>query len=879
MLACGVGTVLSFWRGWVTYEHFPYVGNETLYMDYQFEYEISSYASSLVNTLIYENMEQKYIEEVLDAQMQNAYLAWKEAKGNLVFEKRGWNIVESYYTDQFYEEQDQVQIYEEYTGGESSTSVALTSPKETDSSVFTYKAFETAYPNLREDLKSCMEENLKAEYESSKRQLQKTDSSVKVEVVKATQKKKADEMIKTYQSYPIHLLYQDGKEEVKIGEEDPDTVSYFGNQGEYASEGSTANEWQYSYLDMSHISLSLDRNSEDFYELSNYQRQANDVYKIYDQWKKQEVQNVLASYQIGIGIDADMITQQEASFNETKEASKQILFNCAMMIAVALVAFIYLIAVAGKRVSDNEVHLNLLDSIWSEVQWIAVFSLTVAGVCGFAVTGPSYYYEEGILASTRNPFLDLFGHPKADIMIAVGTVLVVMGIMALILSQVRLLKARKWWNGFICIRIIKWIWKKVTNICGTIWRGGRLMNRMAVIAVVVPIISGTWIGIPFMIAGLLYLVYRYVPDFEKLQKGVKRIKEGDLAYQIPIEHESVIKEVAEDVNRISEGLKGAISSELRSERMKAELISNVSHDIKTPLTSIITYVDLLKQEDIQNDTAKDYIAVIDKKAQRLKVLTEDLFEAAKASSGDMPVNWEKVNVQSLVHQALGEFGDKLEYAELTLRLTMPEEPISILADGRLMWRVLSNTLSNVVKYAQKGSRVYLDVIEEADTSKVCFVLKNISEYELNISAEELMERFTRGDESRSTEGSGLGLNIANSLVELQKGEFAIHIDGDLFKVIVKMPKYQGQTKQAEQRAEEQQVAPEKKNSFNHGISLRKKAFTEQPVDEEEQVQETLAEEAAVPEEEQVQETLMEEEPLQGTVVEEQEKNSEGEQEK
>ena len=216
------------------------------------------------------------------------------------------------------------------------------------------------------------------------------------------------------------------------------------------------------------------------------------------------------------------------------------------------------------------------------------------------------------------------------------------------------------------------------------------------------------------------------------------------------------------------------------------MISNVSHDLKTPLTSIVTYVDLLKQEEMENETAKDYIEVIDRKAKRLTVLTNDLFEAAKASSGNMPVNIETVDLNALVRQALGEFDEKLEQAELNVRLSLPVEPSYIKADGRLTWRVIDNLLNNVVKYGQTGSRVYIEVKDCDNTFS--FTIKNISAYELNIPADELMERFKRGDESRNSEGSGLGLNIANSLIDLQHGSFRVSIDGDLFKAEFELPK-------------------------------------------------------------------------------------------
>jgi signal transduction histidine kinase len=222
-----------------------------------------------------------------------------------------------------------------------------------------------------------------------------------------------------------------------------------------------------------------------------------------------------------------------------------------------------------------------------------------------------------------------------------------------------------------------------------------------------------------------------------------------------------------------------VERRLKSERLRTELIVNVSHDLRTPLTSVITYADLLCQEDIQNENARRYIDVIAQKAGRLKTLTDDLFEAAKAASGNVAVHWEAVDLGALVTQGLGELDDRVEASGLDFRVRLPEAPLAARADGRLLWRALENLLSNVFKYALPGSRVYLDVFPEGDWA--CVELKNISAQELNIPADELLERLTRGDASRHSEGSGLGLDIARSLMRCQQGDLTLQIDGDLFK--------------------------------------------------------------------------------------------------
>ena len=221
--------------------------------------------------------------------------------------------------------------------------------------------------------------------------------------------------------------------------------------------------------------------------------------------------------------------------------------------------------------------------------------------------------------------------------------------------------------------------------------------------------------------------------------------------------------------------------------MKTDLITNVSHDIKTPLTSIINYIDLLKHLEIKEEPAKGYIDILDNKAHRLKQLTDDLVEASKISSGNITLNMEKINLTELVNQGIGEFSDKLEDSELEVVFTGTEKPAYIYADSRHMWRVLENLLNNICKYALTGTRVYIEIQNEEEI--VSLSVKNISRQQMNISPDELTERFIRGDSARSTEGSGLGLSIAKNLIRAQKGEFNIYLDGDLFKVVLKFAGY------------------------------------------------------------------------------------------
>ena len=278
-----------------------------------------------------------------------------------------------------------------------------------------------------------------------------------------------------------------------------------------------------------------------------------------------------------------------------------------------------------------------------------------------------------------------------------------------------------------------------------------------------------------------YRLKKYILAQEKIKNALKDIYEGKNDIKLnENELTGVLKEMSIYVNDIASGFSNAISESLKSERLKTELITNVSHDIKTPLTSIINYVDLLKKEDIKNEKVKEYIDILDKKSQRLKKLTEDLIEASKVSSGNVKLNLEDINVKELLNQTIGEFKDKFEEKELQVETKLPEKEIKIKADSRYLYRIIENLFSNITKYAQENSRVYIDVEEKDKNIKIS--IKNISKEKLNISSDELMQRFVRGDKSRYTEGSGLGLSIAKSLTELQGGKFNIIIDGDLFKV-------------------------------------------------------------------------------------------------
>ncbi|WP_308423021.1 HAMP domain-containing sensor histidine kinase [Paenibacillus marchantiophytorum] len=277
--------------------------------------------------------------------------------------------------------------------------------------------------------------------------------------------------------------------------------------------------------------------------------------------------------------------------------------------------------------------------------------------------------------------------------------------------------------------------------------------------------------------------YKRLSLSQQIITGVQQMAAGNLHDVIPVKGRGSMADLAGHLNQMQIGFKTLLDKEMRIERLKTELIANVSHDLKTPLTSIINYVDLLKQKDLPSDTIESYVQVVDRKTQRLKVLIDDLLEASKMSSGAVELHMETVNVSSLLSQALAEFSDKIENSEVSFRVQIEHPQITAALDGRKTWRIFENLLSNALKYAMPHTRVHLNLREDHD--HVVFTIKNVSAYEIDFEVEELFERFKRGDQSRHTEGSGLGLSIAKSIAELQGGDLQIEMDGDLFKVTVR----------------------------------------------------------------------------------------------
>lgn len=581
------------------------------------------------------------------------------------------------------------------------------------------------------------------------------------------------------------------------------------------------------------------------------------------------------------------------------------------LVALAIVfcaALIILCVQTGRlgRADDGSIQLNRFDRVWSEVL-LLLGGGAAGGAVALAVPMYAIWFRiniKGVYTPTH-PSDYVFGPSNTAIWILCISGMAVCILLALLcfVSLVKKLKARMFWEKSFFGGIALSIYRGIAS-------SDKTMVKVMALLIGGMLLSMTWFGAVLVLAAVILCIPRLVRQFTEIRGGVREVKSGNLTYRIPVETDrrgnvGELGRLAADINEISQASNLAVQNELKNQRMKTELISNVSHDLKTPLTSMVSYIDLMKQEGLDSPHAPEYLEILDEKTQRLRVLTEELFEAAKASSGDMPVRMEAIDLGSLISQSLGEMNERLAARKLEILVSnhcaqstpvmntawnpkasrpageecaegnvnvAPFDAASfdvasfdaapfdaadgmtegmragvqaaaagsmdgaavfddgaaagiasagprVMADGQLLWRVLENLLGNVSKYALPGSRVYLDIrrvsrkrssaagtadntgdfaaagttsadsscaaqAEKAANGFVLLQVKNISEEQLNISAEELMERFKRGDASRNTEGSGLGLAIARDLTKLMDGVFEITVDGDLFKASV-----------------------------------------------------------------------------------------------
>ena len=499
------------------------------------------------------------------------------------------------------------------------------------------------------------------------------------------------------------------------------------------------------------------------------------------------------TYPLGTVIRVCVTSEQAAQYQEIWSAQKNTFAHTIYIVltltAAALALFVYLLFVTGRRPEDEEMHLVTLDRLSVEGNVLLFWSvLGLAGGLNIALT------TEIANGSSEMTFLLM---PSVAFLTAAFAFA-----LELTLSLVRIVKNRSFARQCWCVRFVRWcrrgVRESTRKLMHLLTRDYKTRNVLllffgytvvlALLATVFGAEGGSFLAFVLGIAWFLaagYFLARRIHGFERIVDALHRMRGGDMESRLTDMPEGVFAAMAEDINSLGDGMQAAVQNEIRAERMKTELITNVSHDLKTPLTSILSYSDLLCQMELTPEEANDYAKIIHQKGLRLKNLTSDLFEISKVRSGVEQMNCERLDAATLVRQALAE--QEAQNSGLVLKVTLPERELPIWADGRKMSRVLENLIGNCVKYAMKGTRVFVS-LDERD-GKAVFEVKNTANYEMDFAADEITERFVRGDAARSTEGSGLGLAIAKSYTEACGGIFEVEVDGDQFKVRISFPVY------------------------------------------------------------------------------------------
>ncbi|MGN0133746.1 MAG: sensor histidine kinase, partial [Anaerotignum sp.] len=472
----------------------------------------------------------------------------------------------------------------------------------------------------------------------------------------------------------------------------------------------------------------------------------------------------------------------------------------ALSLLGLLACMIYLIRVTGQKEKGGKVQFTVVDRLYNEIHFLLVFLLY--GVAFTVATTLIEIILQGRVVFWNYVFATILG---TLYLVAVAVLL------SYVLSVARQFKDRSFFRN-------TWISASIRRM-SELFTGKTFRGWMVIVMLCYGlgncVIMGMMVMAPYyghpkfsLLAGIglvlfnvlcMYWFIRALRSLKEIMVSVKESSKGNFSYPLDLNKISPsFLNFAEDVANIQVGLKNAVDDAVKGERMKAELITNVSHDLKTPLTSIISYVDLLKKEKLENERASGYVDILHEKSYRLKQLIEDLIEASKASSGNLTVTKMRVDYKQLTLQAMGEMEDKMEAVGLTFKISCAE-PVFIHADGGHMWRILENLFSNVIKYSMPHSRVYVDIFKMDGYG--ILVMKNISAAPIDFDETRLTERFVRGDASRTTEGSGLGLSITQSLAEIQDGTFGIQVDGDLFKAVVSIPLWEAEEEDEEKEEE------------------------------------------------------------------------------
>lgn len=485
---------------------------------------------------------------------------------------------------------------------------------------------------------------------------------------------------------------------------------------------------------------------------------------------------------VKFGYSSDLFEQANTLVTTAYRLRYSIFFIMLIFLALCISLFVYLISAAGHRRGTEKIVETWMDKVPFDLYLCGIFLME--SIFLMVLDEVTYRINQTVLC-----------------VIAVTFILILICMLAVlcVLSFAVRVKKGDWWKNTViykvlhgCKKAVLLFWQNAEMLWKVLFVLGLFIAGEFIVLVwyrthyYIPfiVLFGLWFAEKIVLTAIVLII---VLQMIELREGGRKIAAGDLSYQIDTGKMLwEFKQHGDNLNSIGNGMSRAVDERLKSERFKTELITNVSHDIKTPLTSIINYVDLLEKEELNNEQADEYLEVLERQSARLKKLIEDLIEASKASTGNLTVHMERLEAGIFLVQTVGEFEEKTKARGLELRIAKPEEPVYIMADSRHFWRVIDNLMNNICKYAQPQTRVYINM--EETEKKVIMTFRNTSFHELNISSEELMERFVRGDSSRNTEGSGLGLSIAKSLMELMEGTFTLQIDGDLFKVILSFDK-------------------------------------------------------------------------------------------
>lgn len=567
-----------------------------------------------------------------------------------------------------------------------------------------------------------------------------------------------------------------------------DTVEITGSGVEPLDQGSYSTT--VSYVDLAYTAFSEEALTENWNKEIRMSIYGPDEMYIYVKPTdmKSDTYFVLSYHDSGVAYDVDL-TQEEADLFAQYDVIVGTLYSMRYQVfavvfgclAVYLLAFVFLCCAAGYKKGQTE-----LSQTWSNRIPLEIYAGTLV------------FGEAFCMALADEMSWKISGLGDVFWIAVTATFILLAGLLLTVaaLELITRIKLRILWKNTICYWLIsklfggaKQAWAFVLEHTSLVWKAVLFIGVNAIADFVICLFMYESSGFGFFLfvikcVGLLLLALSVVSQLRRLRDAGEHMAKGDLSYRV--DTKGLLWDFkchGENLNSVSEGLSLAVDERMKSERFKTELITNVSHDIKTPLTSITNYVDLIQKEEINNEKIEEYLEVLERQSKRLKKLLEDLMEASKASAGTLPVGFETLEAGVFMVQTVGEFEEKTAAQDLELIIKKPEEAVYINADGRHFWRVIDNLMNNICKYAQPNTRVYINL--EATKEEVSITFRNTSRYPLNISSEELMERFVRGDESRNTEGSGLGLSIAQSLMELMHGTFDLIVDGDLFKVVLK----------------------------------------------------------------------------------------------